>query len=47
VAMSGLCNHGLWVAFLGFMGLRAVTLGWVGWKLKLEGKWVTGPGNTI
>ena len=37
---SGLGNHGLWLAFLGFMGLRAVTLGWVGWRLQRRGAWV-------
>lgn len=37
---SGLGNHGLWLAFLGFMALRAVTLGWVGWRLQRRGGWV-------
>jgi len=37
---SGLGNHGLWLAFLGFMALRAVTLGWVGWKLQRRGAWM-------
>ncbi len=37
---SGLGNHGLWLAFLGFMVLRAVTLGWVGWKLQRRGAWM-------
>jgi MATE family multidrug resistance protein len=39
-AMSGFGNHGLWLAFLGFMALRAVTLGWVGWRLQQKGLWV-------
>ena len=39
-ALRGLGNHGLWLAFLGFMGLRAVTLGWVGWRLHLRSQWV-------
>jgi len=39
-AMRGFGNHGLWLAFLGFMALRAVTLGWVGWKLHQRGKWI-------
>ncbi|MNH01787.1 DNA-damage-inducible protein F [compost metagenome] len=39
LAMSGLGNHGLWMAFLGFMGLRAVTLGWVGWRLQQRDLW--------
>lgn len=37
---SGFGNHGLWLAFLGFMGLRAVTLGWLGWRLERQGQWV-------
>lgn len=40
LAMSGLGNHGLWLAFLVFMGLRAITLGWVGWQLRQQGLWV-------
>ena len=47
VLMGGFGNHGLWLAFLGFMGLRAVTLGWFGWKLNLQGKWVGEQQNTI
>ena len=39
-ALSGLGNHGLWLAFLAFMGLRAMTLGWVGWRLQQRGLWV-------
>ncbi len=39
-ALRGLGNHGLWLAFLGFMGLRAVTLGWVGWRLQRQQGWV-------
>ena len=37
---SGLGNHGLWLAFLGFMGLRAVTLGWMGWRLQRRRGWI-------
>ena len=37
---SGLGNHGLWLAFLVFMVLRAVTLGWMGWKLQRRGGWI-------
>lgn len=37
---SGLGNHGLWLAFLVFMGLRAVTLGWMGLKLQRRGGWI-------
>jgi IS30 family transposase len=46
VGMSGFGNHGLWLAFLVFMGLRAVTLGWVGWRLQQEGMWIGGQANT-
>ncbi|MGN8261561.1 MATE family efflux transporter [Pseudomonas sp. SMSB3] len=38
--LGGLGNHGLWLAFLGFMAVRAVTLGWVGWRLQARGKWL-------
>jgi MATE family multidrug resistance protein len=37
---SGYGNHGLWLAFLGFMALRGVTLGWVGWRMQREGRWL-------
>lgn len=37
---SGLGNHGLWLAFLVFMGLRAVTLGWMGWRLQRRRGWI-------
>ncbi|POF87575.1 MATE family efflux transporter [Pseudomonas putida] len=37
---SGYGNHGLWLAFLGFMALRGVTLGWVGWCMQREGRWL-------
>ncbi|MGB9088971.1 MAG: MATE family efflux transporter, partial [Pseudomonas farsensis] len=40
LALKGLGNHGLWLAFLGFMALRAVTLGWMGWRLQRCGGWV-------
>ena len=39
-ALRGFGNHGLWLAFLGFMGLRAVTLGWVGWRLQQRAAWI-------
>ncbi|MGY4524332.1 MATE family efflux transporter [Pseudomonas sp. TE21394] len=38
--MGGLGNHGLWLAFLGFMALRAITLGWVGWRLHRQNQWI-------
>ncbi|MCO7516108.1 MATE family efflux transporter [Pseudomonas guariconensis] len=40
LGMRGLGNHGLWLAFLGFMGLRAVSLGWLGWRLQQRDQWV-------
>ncbi|MCO7518938.1 MULTISPECIES: MATE family efflux transporter [unclassified Pseudomonas] len=39
-AMRGFGNHGLWMAFLLFMALRAITLGWVGWRLHQQDRWV-------
>jgi MATE family multidrug resistance protein len=41
LGLSRFGNHGLWVAFLGFMALRAATLGWVAWRLKNRGLWLT------
>ncbi|MGE7992623.1 MATE family efflux transporter [Pseudomonas sp. NPDC089554] len=41
LGLSGFGNHGLWLAFLGFMALRALTLGWVGWRLQQKGLWVS------
>lgn len=38
--LGGLGNHGLWLAFLGFMAARAVTLGWVAWRLQARGQWL-------
>ncbi|WP_236179088.1 MATE family efflux transporter [Pseudomonas mosselii] len=40
VVMRGFGNHGLWLSFLLFMALRAVTLGWVGWRLQQRDRWV-------
>ncbi len=37
----GLGNHGLWLSFLLFMALRAVTLGVVGWRLQQRDGWFT------
>ncbi|MHC6227597.1 MATE family efflux transporter [Pseudomonas sp. X10] len=39
-AASALGNHGLWLAFLGFMGLRAVSLAWMGWRLQRQALWI-------
>ncbi|MBO9550965.1 MATE family efflux transporter [Pseudomonas sp.] len=33
-------NHGLWLAFLGFMALRALTLGATGLRMYRQGKWI-------
>ncbi|MEN8641406.1 MATE family efflux transporter [Pseudomonas sichuanensis] len=40
LGLSGLGNHGLWLAFLLFMALRAVTLGWVGWRMQQKRLWI-------
>ncbi|QXH46345.1 MATE family efflux transporter [Pseudomonas xanthosomatis] len=40
LGLSGLGNHGLWLAFLGFMGLRAATLVWVGMRLHKNDQWL-------
>ncbi|NBA95086.1 MATE family efflux transporter [Pseudomonas sp. R5(2019)] len=39
-ACNGLGNHGLWLGFLLFMALRAVTLGVIGWRLQRRDGWV-------
>jgi MATE family multidrug resistance protein len=36
---SGLGNHGLWLSFLLFMALRAVTLGVITWRLQQRDAW--------
>lgn len=33
-------NAGLWTAFLAFMALRALTLGWQAWRIARRGQWV-------
>lgn len=38
--LGGFGNHGLWLAFLGFMAVRGVSLGWLGWRLARRGAWV-------
>jgi len=40
LGLSGLGNHGLWLAFLGFMALRAGTLAWVGMRLHKNDQWL-------
>ncbi|WP_296249350.1 MATE family efflux transporter [Pseudomonas sp. UBA4194] len=34
-------NHGLWLSFLLFMALRAATLGYLGWRLQRQDRWVS------
>ncbi|MFJ3483664.1 MATE family efflux transporter [Pseudomonas sp. NPDC090202] len=38
-------NHGLWLSFLLFMGLRAVTLGQIARRLNRSGGWFAGNGH--
>ena len=40
LALRGLGNHGLWLAFLAFMALRAMTLGGIAWRLHRRGGWL-------
>ncbi|WP_122663055.1 MATE family efflux transporter [Pseudomonas viridiflava] len=42
-AMQGLGNHGLWLTLLLFMLLRALTLGFVTWRLSKSGAWFNAP----
>ncbi|TBR38962.1 MULTISPECIES: MATE family efflux transporter [Dyella] len=37
----GLGNHGLWMAFIAFMLVRGVSLGWASWKIHRRGAWTT------
>ncbi|WP_213879648.1 MATE family efflux transporter [Pseudomonas sp. dw_358] len=39
-ASMGWGNHGLWISFLLFMALRAVTLGLMGWRLQKRDGWL-------
>jgi len=34
-------NHGLWLAFLGFMLVRAAAMGWTAKRIARRGEWVT------
>jgi MATE family multidrug resistance protein len=36
---QGLGNHGLWISFLLFMALRAVTQGIIAWRLQQRDAW--------
>ncbi|WP_437882764.1 MATE family efflux transporter [Pseudomonas sp. LRF_L74] len=40
VALQGLGNHGLWLAFLAFMAIRSLTLGWTAWRLYRNDAWL-------
>lgn len=44
-AASGLGNHGLWLGFLLFMALRAVTLGGIARRLQKQDAWFEGPAH--
>ncbi|MNP65368.1 DNA-damage-inducible protein F [compost metagenome] len=39
-AAKDLGNHGLWLGFLLFMALRAVTLGGIAWRLQRKDAWL-------
>ena len=36
-------NNGLWFAFLAFMAMRGVTLGFIAWRLQRHGAWTAAP----
>ncbi|MDE1165774.1 MAG: MATE family efflux transporter [Pseudomonas sp.] len=38
----GLGNHGLWISFLLFMALRALTLGGMAWRIQQRDGWISG-----
>ncbi|MNE22079.1 DNA-damage-inducible protein F [compost metagenome] len=40
-AARDLGNHGLWLGFLLFMALRAVTLGTIAWRLQRQDAWLS------
>lgn len=40
LALRGWGNHGLWLAFLGFMLVRAAAMAWMGWRIALRGGWL-------
>jgi multidrug resistance protein, MATE family len=43
-------NHGLWLAFLAFMAIRAMSLAWLGLRIRRRHAWVAqgqGLGNTL
>lgn len=41
-ALRGLGNHGLWLAFLGFMAVRAATMAWMARRITRRDGWVAG-----
>src|SRR5699024_2853973 len=38
-------NHGLWLAFLGFMALRAAAMAWWAWRIQRRHGWVSAHGH--
>lgn len=40
LALQGYDNHGLWIALLSFMGIRAVMMGLMTWKLARKNQWI-------
>lgn len=42
LALAGLGNHGLWLAFLGFMALRGLSLAGLAWRLQRRDAWFAG-----
>lgn len=44
VPVAGWGNHGLWVAFLGFMALRGASMGWTARRISQRSGWVAAGG---
>jgi MATE family multidrug resistance protein len=40
-------NHGLWVSFLLFMAVRALTLGRIAWRLQRQDAWLKAPAGAL
>ncbi|WP_449425044.1 MATE family efflux transporter [Rhodanobacter lindaniclasticus] len=45
LGLRGWGNHGLWLAFLGFMLVRAVAMAWMGWRIARRGGWLGAAAN--
>jgi len=43
--LQGLGNHGLWLAFLAFMGLRSLVLAGYAWQLSRRDLWFARAGR--